>query len=251
MKCFFTDLIKEKKVFILGVVVFIFLIVAVAMPTLSRYKNRTSIYNVSVWDGSIADSYRSGDGSAGDPYVISNGSELAYFSEQLKTNSYENTYFVLKNDIVLNDGIFKYEQNGDIKYIKDDFENVILPGEDNENVNEFVHLNNFKGFFDGSYYSIYGVYIDDVIDNKNALFTNLEGSVSNLYVENSIIYGGNITAGVVSDAYNSKISNILYNGYVIGNDNIVEDVKIYNFENISKSISNEEVVQSLSLERKT
>src|SRR5574344_2616613 len=76
------------------------------IPTLARFKNRTTLNNIAVWDGSIATGYKSGSGTEEDPYVISNGSQLAYLSEQLKTNNYENTYFKLEKDIVLNNGIF-------------------------------------------------------------------------------------------------------------------------------------------------
>jgi hypothetical protein len=83
---------------ILGVV----LLLAIGIPTLARYKNRVIIPSVTVWDGSVASSYKKGNGTIDDPYIISNGSELAYFYNQLATNNYENTYFALGTDIVLN-----------------------------------------------------------------------------------------------------------------------------------------------------
>jgi len=243
----FTNISNEKKVFVLSFVFFLVLVVIVAIPTLSRYKNRTSIYNVSVWDGSVATSYRSGDGSKDNPYVISNGSELAYFALQLKTNKYENMYFVLNNDIVLNDGIFSYTEDEGINYRIDNNDNKIVPNEDSDLINEFSHLDGFKGNFDGNSYSIYGLYIDEVIDGKNALFTNLEGNISNLYVENSIVYGGYTTAGVVSDAYNSTISDVVYNGYVIGDSNLVSDIRIFNIDNFTKDVSMGEFSEVLKI----
>ena len=49
-----------------------------------------------------------------------------------------------------------------------------------------------------------------------ALFTDLQGEVKNLYVENSMIYGGTTTAGIASTTNNATLSNILFNGDVVG-----------------------------------
>ena len=109
---------KEHKIVILGIIFFILLTVFVAIPTLSSYKNRNLSQSVNVWDGTVAETYRSGDGSKDNPYVIANGGELAYFASQLQTISYEGKYFKLSNNIVLNDGIFSYSKTEGIKYKK-------------------------------------------------------------------------------------------------------------------------------------
>ena len=57
-----------------------------------------------IWDGSIAAGFAGGSGTEDDPYLISNGSELAYLAQQVNSgNSYENVHFKLTNDIYLND----------------------------------------------------------------------------------------------------------------------------------------------------
>ena len=91
------------------------LVVSFAIPTFSRFKNRVIQNTVVSWDGSVASSYRSGSGTVTDPYIISDGSELAYFSEQLATNDYEGVYFKLDKDIVVNSGLFSYS-DGKINY---------------------------------------------------------------------------------------------------------------------------------------
>ena len=96
------------------------LLVSIGVPTLSRYKNRNTIINAPVWDGSVASSYRKGNGTENNPYIISNGSELAYFAMQLLSQDYSNTYFALSKDIVLNNGIFKYDVDNGVQYIIDD-----------------------------------------------------------------------------------------------------------------------------------
>ena len=57
-----------------------------------------------IWDGSIAAGFAGGSGTEDDPYLISNGPELAYLAQQVNSgNSYENVHFKLTNDIYLND----------------------------------------------------------------------------------------------------------------------------------------------------
>ena len=57
-----------------------------------------------IWDGSIAAGFAGGSGTEDDPYLISNGPELAYLAQQVNSgNRYENVHFKLTNDIYLND----------------------------------------------------------------------------------------------------------------------------------------------------
>ena len=57
-----------------------------------------------IWDGSIAAGFAGGSGTEDDPYLISNGSELAYLAQQVNSGRpYENVHFKLTNDIYLND----------------------------------------------------------------------------------------------------------------------------------------------------
>lgn len=55
------------------------------------------------WDGSIADNFKEGDGSAESPYKISNASQLAYLAKQVNSgNSYSGKHFSIVTDIDLN-----------------------------------------------------------------------------------------------------------------------------------------------------
>ena len=231
------DCVFKNKIKFLILVMGLFLLLLVAIPTLSRYRNKNVFPTLSVWDGSIATEYKSGDGSVEDPYLISNGSELAYFSAQLEENDnegYEGKYFKLSNDIMLNKGIFKYDSELKSQYILDEntyyldgytgkyYEDEIEFDEEIGLVNIFKSLNGFKGFFDGSSFTIYGLYVADEEENELGLFTNLEGEIHNLYVDNAIIYGGLRTGGIVSTATNSVIKNVLFDGYVIGKEDVIE-----------------------------
>lgn len=245
---------KQQKIKYILIVSLITLLLIVGLPSLARYKNRISFLNVTVWDGTISNNYHSGTGTVEDPYIITNGNELAYFSEQLKTNDYNGIYFKLGKDILLNDGTFEYDDNAIIyhinektyyldEYLNNYYENILSKETINGSVNSFKPCNNFKGHFDGDFHTISGLYITDDLSNELGLFTNLNGTIENIYIQNSIVYGGGITGGIVSNSDNSIINNVLYNGYVVGtksntvNDYIMlEDINII-LNNDTKSIS--------------
>ena len=100
----------------IALLVIIILILSIVSVSLARFNNRVMIDETPTWDGTIASKYRAGNGSVGDPYVIADGSELAYFAEMLKTTDYDNTYFVLKNDIIINKGLWSYDEDNKIQY---------------------------------------------------------------------------------------------------------------------------------------
>ena len=56
-----------------------------------------------VWDGSVATSFESGNGTEADPYVIKNGAQLAYLAQQVatKADTYAGKYIVLGSNIDL------------------------------------------------------------------------------------------------------------------------------------------------------
>lgn len=225
---FINKLSKTQKITYLILLLVFALVLSVGIPSLARFKNRSTLVTTTVWDGSVASNYKSGTGSSSDPYLISTGSELAYFYSQLATNDYDNKYFTLSNDIVLNDGVFNYDENNRITYILDGqtyyidpytnkyYDNVDMTGTEKGTVNLFNSLNGFKGTFDGNSFRIYGLYMANETSEELALFTNLQGEVKNLYVENAMIYGGTLTAGIASKTNNASLSNVLFNGDVVG-----------------------------------
>jgi len=74
------------------------------IDTLEIYQAaQTALSNeASIWDGTIANSFRFGNGTKEFPYLITNASELAYLAQQVNYwNLYENTYFQLVRDINL------------------------------------------------------------------------------------------------------------------------------------------------------
>ncbi|MDD2181668.1 MAG: hypothetical protein PHW32_04805 [Bacilli bacterium] len=238
-KQFINNLSSVQKTACLVFLLVIVLLLTLVAPTLSRYKNRNTLSKVSIWDGSVATGYRKGKGTVEKPYIISNGSELAYFQEQLSETDYENIYFELSHDILINDGIFIYDIDYGIQYIKNDityyvlsssneyYDNIDRTGEPVGTLNVLEPLDGFKGQINGGSFTIYGLYINNESNDKAALFTNLEGNVSDLYLDNTMVYGGVVTAGIASNTNDLTLKNIMFDGFVIGrNTNLTHELTI-------------------------
>lgn len=250
---------KTRYIAILSVIV---LAVAIAIPTLSRYKNRIDINALlsdeNNWDGTVAASYRNGSGTSSDPYIISNAKELAYFEKMLHETSYENTYFELANDIIINNGTLEYTKEHLLytvektkfylkEYTTEIYQNSDLSGEKTANINKFNTLNNFKGHFNGNYYSIYGLYITDENSSELALFNNLKGTVENLYLENILIYGGSTTASLATSISNSNIKDVFIDGDIVGTTDKVKETEIITLEDVTYNKTETELTENLTL----
>lgn len=231
VKNLITKLKNVPKIRYIAILSILLMLIAIGIPTLARFKNRVDIKallsNENTWDGTVATSYRSGTGTKQDPYIISNANELAYFEKMLQETSYENTYFELSNDIIINNGTFDYTDNKITytlnktklyveEYTTNIYQNSDLSGEKLSTINNFKMLNNFKGHFNGAYYSIYGLYITSNTTSELALFNNLKGDVENLYLENILIYGGSTTSSLATTSTNSTIKDIFVDGYIVG-----------------------------------
>ena len=210
---------KNEKIVLVVLFMLFVLLLLFKSPALARFKNR-SLSSSNVWSGEVATKYKSGNGTSDNPYIISNGEELAYFSSMLENNNYEGKYFKLINNIRINEGVFKYEDDK-VKYILNDttyfvngssyYDNDEFLGEPVGSLNMFPSLNNFKGYFDGDSHVIYGLYFDS---NDVGLFTNLSGEVDSLYISNALISGNN--SGILSNNITSgSVSNVMVDGYIL------------------------------------
>lgn len=249
--------VKKHKI-IAFVIAFIVLFgLVISMPSLAKLKNRNTIYSVSSWDGSVATSYKKGNGTKENPYIISNGPEFAFFIEQLKITNYDGVYFELNNDIVLNSGIFSYDKSEGLKYSVDNipyyvkeydneyFTNSKLEGSNVGTLNSIAPINDFKGSLNGNSFTIFGLYITDSVNENLALFKNLEGSVSDLYIKNSVIYGIGNVAGIASNSINSTISNVVFDGEVVNKS--LTMLKEINVDAVSIPATIEETITQLKL----
>lgn len=211
---------KNKKLLISIIFSTVFILVmvfSVIIPTFSRFQNGLDDPE---WDGIVATSFNSGTGTQEDPYIISTPNELAYFALSMENDNYEGKYIKLIKDIVINKGVFKnntymyndkeyYLNNNGKYYLDKDFNTEI------NNVNIMPTINGFKGSFNGDFHTIYGLYENN--NDKNALFTDFSGELSNLYIDNAYIIGGSITGGVIADSNNATIKNVVFNGKIQGN----------------------------------
>lgn len=218
---------KKKLTILLIMAIIIFF--ALFIPTLARLINRVDIITVKPWDGEIATKYKSGLGTEEKPFEISNAKEFAFFKEQLKTTDYNNVYFEITNDIYLNEGFFKYVDN-EIVYLIDN-KNYKIKKHTNEyyeddykvgEIYDFESMNNFKGNLNGNFYRVYGLYITSEEENVG-LFQSLEGLVENLYIENSIIHGGNISGALAGISKNASVKNV-YTDAIVINGSIEESL---------------------------
>ena len=233
---------KNKKILIISVIGILIVIFTVVFPTFARFQNRTTLQGTTVWDGiTIANSFRKGNGSVNNPYIISNGSELAYFEKQLEEENFEGKYVSLNNDIILNKGLFSYSDEKGLLYILDNHTYYVKDDKyyseqtfENEVgiLNKINSLDNFKGTFNGDFHTIYGYYLDGSESDNIGLFTNLEGAINNLYVENLYIKGGKVTAGLVSDAKNAILNNVIVSGNIFNRESGFEEILSTNLDDI-------------------
>lgn len=168
--------IKKNIFLIIVLIAFFSTIFMIAFPTFSEKRTST------IWDGSIATSFNKGSGLINDPYVISDGSELAYFFTVIngeESSDYFNKYFELSNNI--------------------DLDNISLPA--------LNPLKVFSGSFDGNGYSLFNLKIDNSgynnssLKNEYALFSSLDNAtIKNLNINESNINVNN------SDSYASVIA---------------------------------------------
>ena len=166
-----------------------------------------------VWDGSIATGFAGGDGSEENPYQISDGTQLAYLSEQVKKgNTFANQNFELTNDIKLNNtsDVENWESNPPI--------NTWNPIGD--------YFNRFMGTFDGRNFTVSGIYIDSPETDYQGLFGVSSGEIHNLDINNAYIRGNNYVGGIAG--YSSRtIGCNAFKTFVIGEQDYIGGIVGY------------------------
>ena len=135
---------------------------------------------VEVWDGTVASGIAQGSGSEADPFIITNGAELACAVKDLKTYGY---FYKLANDIYLNDVSNAYW-----------FLSQCTP---------WVANGDFSGTVDGDGHCIYGIWFDNATRPDDGGFVNrlASGGFKNLGIRYSYIsaklYAGAFAGRVV------------------------------------------------------
>ena len=190
-----------------------------------------------VWDGSVAESFADGNGTAEAPYQIANGAQLAKLAQDVKGGkNYAGTYFVLTADIVLND-------------IKD-WESWETTAPTNTWTPIGTNWKNpVAGTLDGDGHSVSGICINSEVDCQGLVgYLGRGGTLQNLGVKASYIKGGKRVGGVcgtnsgtVTNCYNT--GNVKGNNYVGGvcGDNYRTVTNCYN----TGSVEGNEIVGGL------
>jgi len=145
------------------------------------------------WDGTMAENFSGGNGSSNAPFVITNGAELA-----LATNVSSGSYFVLGNDIYLNN------TSSDTWY-------------ENANTKQWTS-NDFYGFLDGKGYTIYGLCIEpEEVTTAHmymGLFRTVSGWIKNLNVADARIVGLAYLGGIAGAVNSGEIQNCTFDGTI-------------------------------------
>lgn len=165
----------------------------------------TTLNAQDVWDGSIAESFAGGTGTADDPYLIATAPQLAYLAQI--TNADEDgsltkeKFFKLTADIVLNRDVLKVDgsPNGTPK-------NIWTP------IGESAHR--FFGNFDGGKHRIYGPYMPNSqsISYKGVIGYCEGATIHDLCVVDGFTSGGSANGLVVGLADGSTISRCYASG---------------------------------------
>lgn len=133
-----------------------------------------------------------GNGTEETPYIIKNKTDLYAFAESINSGKYNNKYYKLGNDILLND----------------DLSNI---SEENSNLNEWTPIgtegNPFNGVFDGDEYSIYGMYINKPQKKYVGFFGYTDNAtIRSLSIKKSYVRGYTYVGGLVG--YTNNVTQI-------------------------------------------
>ncbi|MBR3070387.1 hypothetical protein [Fibrobacter sp.] len=163
------------------------------------------------WDGTTAKNFACGSGTKLSPYIILTAEQLAHLSFVVNSSdkAFSGKYFKLGADIFLNKGKVIDEKGGFVA--------------DSAKLHKWTPIGNssvaFDGNFDGDGHSISGMFINTT-SSHNGLFGNSQGTVQNVTVENSWVYGGGYSGGVVG-MNGGTISDVSNYASVTGNQDCV------------------------------
>ncbi len=209
---------------------------------------------ISVWDGTVAESFERGSGTSADPYIIANAQQLAYFASKVNGGTtYKGKYIKLESDIRLNDESFSFNPDTGLVKFTDGINTAFLStgiSGDNSGSNTIFDEKTtpggyilasdaskisgasysgdilswtsigsssapFKGNFDGGNHTISGLYVRSYYEN--GLFGYIyDATVRNVRIENSYVCGTSSVGGIAATAYGAfKIDNCANTAYIV------------------------------------
>ena len=185
------------------------------------------------WDGSVATSLR-GSGTKNDPYLISNGSELARFAEIVNNGNYEECA-KLTNSINMGNVDFPIIAYSDVVGFQNDGSSI---------------TKKYNGTFDGDGNVITGIYIEKPNNTYLGMFGALgeNGVIKNLNLFRGNVIGYSTTGGIVgySEGIIENCTNNLNvrntNGCAAGISGLVANGRIDNCINYGNMQVNDRVM---------
>ncbi|MBQ2256847.1 MAG: leucine-rich repeat protein [Clostridia bacterium] len=177
---------------------------------IDEYTYTAKVKGTNAWDGTIASSFAGGSGTKDDPYLISNGWELAYLAYQINYGNaaqYNNKYYALTADIDLNN--VNWDPIGSIY-------NASGVGETSKS---------FIGHFDGRGFTVYNLFINASKYNFNRFFglfgvVEAGGYIENVNVSNcNIDIDGDVKGqvccgGIAGRIVTATVANCTVNGKI-------------------------------------
>ena len=147
------------------------------------------------WNGTVAEVYDGGDGSPENPYQIATAEQLALLAQQTNNGTGGDAYYILTNDVILNDG-------------------------DSLLWTPIGNVGAFTGVFDGNSHIISGLYENG--QKISGLFASTENAIiRNIVLENATVLEyeqafvytaiGGVLVGI---AKNTNILNCSVNGMI-------------------------------------
>ena len=193
------------------------------------FEEGTNQNKTDLWDGSVATSFAGGDGTKSNPYQIATASQLAYLAQQVNLGSaYSENYFVLCNDIDLNDIEWTPIGNG-------------------------IHA--FMGNFDGKGYTIENLKISQSIHYTYEYPTGREASycdsglfatVQDVSIQNLVIDGATIEISDTKSSDTHRVGVLCGTVRTYQSSSVISDIDIKN-ATIAADFSTNQSPQSLSI----
>ena len=170
---------------------------------------------VDVWDGSVATAFGGGNGNWDNPYIINNGSQLAYMASVLSSGTgtaYSGKNFLLTADIYLND-ITNYDSWSET-----------APANIWNSIGHFKSTSDYRDFggtFDGDGHTIYGLYTAGTVDKGTGLFGAInKATIKDLTIDKAYVTGTTVVGGIAGVVRgNTTIENSRFSGVVKASGN--------------------------------
>ncbi len=161
-------------------------------------KNERKVSAATVWNGYVATKFEAGTGTKDNPYQIKWGSQLAFLAENVRNGeTYENQYFVLTADIILNDTADYAMWSSTTTGLKEwnAIGSYVSPSDNNP----------FAGTFNGEGHIVSGLFSCN--KETNGLFAYNKGTIKDLIVEKSYIEGSGYGVGSITGRNDGVILN--------------------------------------------